>query len=112
MEALTTDQREGEPQSWPAVTGLSAAAAALDPGPLWQRLEGRMAHHFAPRQLVWQVIGPGLWRPPLAPVIEISFELWGAEGWETVELEAAPLGYNGRARRLECSASTSIHSSG
>lgn len=93
MDAITTMQTEGEPNEWPAVTGLSPAAAALDPGPLWQRLEGRMAHRFAPRQVVWQVTGPGVWRPPLAPVTELTFERWGATAWEPAEAQAAALGF-------------------
>jgi hypothetical protein len=88
MTAETLAQTEGTPEAWPDLElseGVSASA-------VWQRLEARMAHRFAPRPVVWIVRGPGWWRAPLGPVVEIGFEGW-AEGWQPVEVRAGPLGW-------------------
>jgi hypothetical protein len=92
MMATTLRQRESLPAEYPAVFGLSAAAAALNAAMLWQRIEAYTAFRFTPRDVQWLVEGPGLWLPPLAPVvIEKAERFAGRTDWQdvTTELEGS-----------------------
>lgn len=91
--AETIRQDEGVPAEYPdAPTNLSAAAAALDPAMIWQRIEAYIAHRWTPRDVSWVVEGCGEWHPPLTPVTVATLDIWRSEAWETVTLSPSPLG--------------------
>ncbi|WP_431014503.1 hypothetical protein [Bradyrhizobium pachyrhizi] len=93
--AVTIRQAESAPASYPpAPSGLSTAAAALDPAMVWQRVESYIAHRYSERDVEWVVEGPGEWVPPLAPAAITTVEIWscGANTWEECEPNASPLG--------------------
>ena len=92
MTATTLKTTEGTPASWPAVTGLSTAAAALDAGMIWQRIEAYTAWRWAARSVAWIVEGPGEWAAPLAPATITARERWTGEAWEAVTLTPTATG--------------------
>jgi hypothetical protein len=88
-------QYEATPAEYPAApTGLSVAAAALDPAMIWARIEGYTAHRFTPRAVVWTLLGDGgdEWHPRLVPVVSSEAHLWTGTAWEDVTLPEGPLG--------------------
>jgi hypothetical protein len=90
VEALK--QVEAAPSSYPDVpAGLSTAAAALDADALWQRIEGYVAHRWAARTVVWTVLGPGEWTPPLVPATVTTAQRWTGSAWEDATLATGPL---------------------
>src|SRR5690606_40404100 len=89
----TIRQSEAVPENYPDTpSGLSAAAAALEPAMVWYRLESWIAHRFSERECVWTVEGPGSWEPPLTPTTITKCEIWRGEAWEELTLPASPLG--------------------
>ena len=91
--AATLRQVEGVPVAWPATpAGLTAAAAALDAGMIWARLEAWIAYRWSTRSIVWTVEGDGEWVPPLAPATITTVEVWQAGAWAAVTLTPGPLG--------------------
>lgn len=94
MAVEIVTQHESEPASWPEVTGLSEQAGAIDPAPVWARIEAWTAVRFAPRSVVWTLEGSGRWVPPLSPVEIDLAELWGSTGWEPAEIRTAPYGFD------------------
>jgi hypothetical protein len=92
--ATTIKQTESEPAEYPdAPEGLSAAAAALAPAVVWERIESYVAHRWAERDVEWVVEGPGEWHPPLTPATIATVEVWsGAGAWEDCTPNASPLG--------------------
>jgi hypothetical protein len=87
-------QFEGVPAAYPeAPTGLSTAAAALDPDMIWARVEGYTAHRFTVREVVWTLLGGGgdQWHPPLTPIVSREAHYWGDQ-WEGLTLLDGPLG--------------------
>lgn len=81
--------------SWPAApSGLSDAAAALDPNAIWARIESYIAHRFTSRAVVWTVEGAGEWTPPLTPATVITAEKWEGGAWVTVTLPEGPFGFD------------------
>lgn len=93
LQATTVSQTEQPPAVFPpAPEGLSAAAAALDAGPIWARIEQWVAVRWSPRNVMWLVTGPGLWAPPLVPATITATEEWGSEGWFATEFPASPMG--------------------
>jgi hypothetical protein len=91
--STTTKQTEGAPAAYPATpSGLSAAAEALDPAMIWQRLESYVAHRWTARDVVWTVEGPSDWQPPLTPATIATVEIWQADAWESVTLSPSALG--------------------
>lgn len=93
MTATTLRQTEVAPETYPDLPdGLSAAAAALEPAVLWQRIEGYIAWRFSPRGVVWIAEGPGDWAPPLAPATITTVEEWRGATWQETTLDASPLG--------------------
>jgi hypothetical protein len=97
--ATTIKQNETAPESYPDLPSpspLSAAAAALDPAVVWQRIESYLAHRWTERAVEWIVEGPGEWCPPLTPATITTVEVWSRAGeWEDVTENAtpSPLGY-------------------
>jgi hypothetical protein len=83
MMAITVKQQEGTPSSYPAITGLSTAAAAIL-AVAWQRVESYIAHRYTSRSIAWTVEGPGEWLPPLAPATIATIEIWANGEWEAV----------------------------
>ena len=91
MEILTEDEQA--PASYPtAPSGLSTAASALDADALWQRIEQFITRRWNERQVVWIVEGPGVFAPRLQPATIDTREVWNGDSWESVTLDAAPLG--------------------
>ena len=87
-------QTEAPPASYPAVpSGLSTAAAALDSGAIWQRIEAYCAHRWTPREVVWKLYADGEaeWKPPLSPVVSREAHYWGDQ-WEALTVSDGPLG--------------------
>lgn len=94
MMAETLKETETLPVEYPAApAGLSAAAAALDPAPIWQRIEAYTKPRFTDREVTWLVEGQGHWEMPLTPATLSSAARWSGEAWETVTLDAGPYGY-------------------
>ena len=81
-----TGQTEGRPAAYPAVTGLSEAAAALDAEFLWRRIESYVAHRWSPRSVTWMMdVSTGFgW--PLYPVSTVTVYALSddEETWEEV----------------------------
>jgi hypothetical protein len=96
MTAVTIKAIESLPDEYPAVDGspsiLSAAAAAIDPAIIWQRIESYVAYRWSSRALTWIVEGPGEWAPPLAPSIIHTKTVWCGDAWQTADLSPAPCG--------------------
>ncbi|MEY8838321.1 hypothetical protein AB9K41_04680 [Cribrihabitans sp. XS_ASV171] len=88
------DQSEGVPASYPTVSGLSTAAAALDQDMLWQRLESYIAHRWTAREVVWVLTGAedDEWRVPLAPLVSQTAEKWEGGAWVSTTIAAGPVG--------------------
>jgi hypothetical protein len=92
MTATTIRQSEALPADYPdAPAGLSAAAAALAPALVWQRLEAYVAWRWSARDVMWIATGPGEWVAPLAPATITTTEFWNGSGWETAAPDPAPL---------------------
>lgn len=91
MEVLRVD--EGEPQDRPIPEGLSPAAAAVDDGMIWSRLEDWIAHRWGERPVKWIINGPGVWVPRLRPTATPTFETWDGDAWAPATVKPAPLGY-------------------
>ncbi len=87
---------EAVPASYPdAPDGLSEAAKALDPAPIWCRLEGYIAWRWTPREVVWTVRSEEAgedWWPLLTPVASRRAEVWNDNAWEPVNLRDGPEG--------------------
>ena len=91
--ATTIKQTEAIPASYPTTpTGLSVAAAALDPDMIWQRIESYIAHRWTARSVVWIVEGCGEWNPPLAPATVSATEEWIDLAWAAITPDASALG--------------------
>jgi hypothetical protein len=84
-------QTETLPESYPTVTGLSAAAAALAPEVIWQRIENWIAYRWPERTVVWEVEGSGLFMPPLAQWQATKLEKAG-ETWNEIPLTVSAIG--------------------
>lgn len=92
--AATLKEVEAIPASYPAVTGLSTAAAALDADALWQRVEAYCRVRFTEREVIWTVEGPGLWEAPLSPATISTVGVWEGGAWQAVTLSEGPYGYD------------------
>lgn len=93
MTATTIQQVEAAPASYPtAPSGLSAAAAAIDPAIIWARIEGYTAFRFTTRVVAWTVEGCGEWAPPLAPATITATEVWEGDAWVSFPPTPGPLG--------------------
>lgn len=90
--ARIVGQNEALPEAWPDPPALSAEAAALDAGAIWQRIESYIAHRFTPRQVVWLVEGPGTFDPPLVPCTLGTTEVWDGSSWAECTLAPSPRG--------------------
>jgi hypothetical protein len=91
--AVTIKQTESEPADWPATpSGLSPAAAALDPAVVWTRIETYIRLRWSERAVVWIVEGPGQWEAPLSPATVSTIEIWRNGVWSALVPPAAPIG--------------------
>lgn len=90
----TIRQTESIPDAYPDISDLtlSTAAAALDTGLIWQRLESYIARRWTSRAIEWIAEGCGEWLPPLKPATIATVEVWQADAWQTVTLSPSPLG--------------------
>ncbi|WP_319826068.1 hypothetical protein [Thalassovita sp.] len=79
--AVTWTEAEALPASYPAVSGLSAAAAALNEDALWQRIESYCRVRWTPREVVWTIEGDGDWNVPLWPATLNTVEVWENFAW-------------------------------
>lgn len=92
--AETLKQTEAPPAAYPAApSGLSAAAAALAPEAIWQRIESWVTARWSSRVVTWLVEGPGEWTPPLSPATLTTAEVWAGSEWSEVVLQPAPDGF-------------------
>ena len=90
--AETLKQDEAVP-TYPATpSGLSAAAAAINPAVIWARIEAYVSARWTSRAVVWTVEGPGEWVPILTPATIATVEKWTGTAWETNAPDASPLG--------------------
>ena len=107
---LIQKQTESDPASYPTITGLSAAAAALNQAALWKRLESWIRYRYGERSVEWIVEGPGVFEPPLHPYTIDSTEKWSGDSWEAVTLSAAPIGFEllGHTYRITADVGTAI----
>lgn len=89
--AATLSQMEDILSSWPATPkDLSTAAAAIDEGVVWGRIERYVGARWTMRPVVWLVEGPGDWWLPLEPA-EVTFtERWTGTEWESTSSHSAP----------------------
>lgn len=95
MATETISEVEAAPAAYPAVpSGLSDAAAGIDPAMLWQRIEAYTAHRFAVREVTWIIEGEGHWSFPLTPATIVSAAHWSGDQWEPVTLIAGPYGFD------------------
>jgi hypothetical protein len=88
-DAIT--QFEGQPESWPEVSGVTGDLLAV----CWQRVEHHIGRRYAARQVVWTLTTcGGEWVPPLSPVtlIEDAFR-WQDGDWQAVNLKRGPFGW-------------------
>jgi hypothetical protein len=91
--AVTLQEIEGAPATWPAVpAGLSVAAAALAPAMIWGRIEAYTSTRYTSRSVVWVVEGPGDWAPRLEPVTIATVEGWTGTTWTAVTVNPSPFG--------------------
>ena len=90
--SVTLKQVEAIPATYPAVTGLSVAAVALDPAMIWQRIESYIAYRWTARAVVWTVEGSGEWTAPLTPATLTTVEVWDGAAWVEAFPVASPLG--------------------
>lgn len=89
----TIKQTETAPVSYPPIPGgLSDNAIALDPEPLWQRIESYTTHRWSEREVTWLIEGCGEWRPPLQPVNISNSDVWQDDAWQPVILPPSFLG--------------------
>ena len=87
-------ETETIPTTWPEVAGVSARAAAVDPAPIWQRIEAWIAYRWVNRQIVWVVDGIAdcEFRPPKGPVTSFTaLDVWTGTAWDTAPLITGPL---------------------
>lgn len=84
---------EDLPASYPPTpSGLSTAAAALDPDVIWQRIESYIARRWTARSVEWVIDGGGWWMPPLSPATVSATEIWQDYAWASVTLNPTPTG--------------------
>ncbi|MEM8574193.1 MAG: hypothetical protein AAGF48_06120 [Pseudomonadota bacterium] len=96
MRATTLEQYES-PLAERGVRppGLSEDASKLEPDEIWVRLEAYTAYRFWPREVVWNVEGPGDWSVPLYPATIEKVEAWLDDAWtETTAYGPSPHGLN------------------
>ncbi|MGR3515379.1 MAG: hypothetical protein ACU0GG_21655 [Paracoccaceae bacterium] len=86
-------EEEELPTAYPATpAGLSDAAAALDAGAIWQRIEAYCRFRWTERQAVWIVKGEGAWHPPLKPFVVHAPQYWNGEAFMPFLPRPTPLG--------------------
>ena len=79
--------------NYPATpSGLSTAAAALDPDHIWQRIESYIAFRWTDREVIWIVDGSGEWCPRLSPSSVTATEEWVDLSWSAIAPDASALG--------------------
>lgn len=85
---------ESAPASYPAAPdGLSTAAAALDAGMIWRRIEAHCAWRWSARTVAYVVEGEGEWCADLRPFAISSKQVWTDGAWVPgAVLAATPLG--------------------
>jgi hypothetical protein len=89
MTVETLQETEGEPSSYPALPG----SFTVDLAAVWRRLEGWIRHRWNERTVTWIVAGPGAWEPRLQPATVDTAERWDGSAWQSVTLQAGPIGY-------------------
>lgn len=90
--SATLYQAEAQGSYPDAPSGLSDAAAELDPDMVWQRIEAWCAWRWSARECVWIVEGPGEWLPPLRPATITLVERWDGAAYVPVNPPVGPLG--------------------
>jgi len=91
--AMTVEFSEDVPATWPdAPDGLTPAAAALDAGPIWMRLEAWCGVRWSARPATALVEGSGTWKPPVAPFTVDAVSIWNGEDWQSYPQMMSPFG--------------------
>lgn len=87
-------ETEGTPASYPAApSGLSTAAAAIEPAVVWRRIEDWIRARWGERAVTWIIEGAGPWSPRMTPATITATEVWRDESWQSVTLTPDPQGY-------------------
>ena len=86
--AVTIRIVEAQPETYPAVSGVTGDALAA----AWQRVEAYVDHRWAARNVTFHVEGTGEWDSPLSPATFTKAEVWRDGDWVELTLPAAPLG--------------------
>jgi len=86
--AVTIRIIEAQPETYPAVTGVTGDALAT----AWQHVEAYINHRWAARSVHFFVEGPGEWDSPLVPATFTKAEVWRENAWHELTLPEAPLG--------------------
>lgn len=89
MTPEVLSETEGEPSSYPTLPGTFT----VDLSTVWKRLEGWVSYRWGERSVTWIVAGPGTWEPRLQPSTVDTAERWDGSAWQTVTLQAGPIGY-------------------
>lgn len=95
MEEIETYRIEEDiPATYPETPEglLSDAAAALDTGLIWGRIEEFIAHRWTERQVIWTVRGPGEFVPDLGPAEITLSRVWSGTTYIDASLDPSPLG--------------------
>lgn len=91
MDLLSWD--EDARASTPSVpANLSAAAAALDPDAIWDRLEIWTGFRWGVRNFQAVLDGCGGWNAPVGPVAYMTVDRWDGEDWQPATIQTAPVG--------------------
>jgi|GEM_PF-394117 len=85
-EHILHSLEEGQPEAWPAIPGLSDAAALVDKGAVWQRLEAWIDRRWPERPATFVVQGNGIgaWMPTPRPFSATTIEEYIADGWTLI----------------------------
>lgn len=94
MEITTYRREEDIPEAYPETPEglLTDAAAALDAGLIWGRIEEFIAHRWTERQVIWIIVGPGEFAPDLTPATITASKVWDGVSYIDASLDPSPLG--------------------
>jgi len=89
---------EAEPATYPDLEQYDDEGDSLDAlvptRAYWRRIEEHIAHRWTSRQCVWIIRGPGLWESHLAPLSNVTVDVWGETDytWSSATPTPSPMG--------------------